>query len=67
MNTKGFVASDGLEVLVTDGIDQRATTCSEQVNKKERRNKFEKTFILKVYMYGRTSTRQKSGLEGSSA
>lgn len=35
MNTKGFVASDGLEVLVTDGIDQRATTYSEQVNKKE--------------------------------
>lgn len=67
MNTKGFVASDGLEVLVTDGIDQRATTCSEQVNKKERRNKFEKTFILKVCMCGRTSSRQKSGSEGSSA
>lgn len=51
----------------TNGIDQRATTCSEQVNKKEQGNKFGKTFMLKVYVYSRTSIRQKLGSEDSSA
>lgn len=54
-------------VTRTNGIDQRATTCPEWVNEKEHGNKFGKTFVLKVYVYGITLICQKSGSKDSSA
>lgn len=49
----------------SNNIDQRTAACPEQVNKKDQGNKFWKTFVLWVYMHGRTSTRQKLGLEAA--
>lgn len=43
MHTNVFVASDGLEALAFPEVlnaDQRATACSEQVNKKKEGMKF---------------------------
>lgn len=52
---------------VTRTSDQRATTGSEQANKKEQGNKFGKALMLKVYMCSRTLICQKLGSEDSSA